>query len=66
MSDTKTCLTCRYRRTLNEMPDAALFRCIRFPHHEIIPNDRMDSHTCGEYDTLPLEQLARWMITHGH
>jgi hypothetical protein len=64
-----TCLTCRWRRPVgNDMPEAnaANFKCTRFPRHEIYALDRVDSHSCGEWQVIDPETLVRYVLKHGH
>lgn len=61
-----TCLTCKWRAAMpNDQPEAGnqLYRCTRFPHHAILPVERVDSHTCGEYHTMPIETVLRFALT---
>ena len=50
------------------MPEAnaTLYKCVRFPRHEVFNLDRLDSHGCAEHQTIELETLVRWVLTHGH
>jgi hypothetical protein len=43
-----------------------LYRCTRFPRHEVYDMARIDSHTCGEHQPIEHETLVRYVLTHGH
>lgn len=45
---------------------ASLYRCARFPRHEVYDQSKLNTHTCGEYAPVEYETLVRYVLTHGH
>lgn len=62
------CLTCKWRRPMEPNTDAlaSLYRCARFPRHEVFDQAKLNTHTCGEYAPVEYETLVRYVLTHGH
>jgi len=64
-----TCLTCRYRAPIGPtMPEAnaSLYRCVRFPKHEIHEAAKLLTHGCGEHEPIDYDDLVRYVLTHAH
>lgn len=60
-----TCLTCKWRRAMGpELPEAnaTLYKCVRFPRHEVYELTRLDTHGCGEYAVIEPETILRLLF----
>ena len=41
---------------------AQLYRCTRFPRHEVYDVSRLTTHECGEYEIVDPQAALEWML----